>query len=312
MRKNGGRSGDRRSRIDFQLEAKEKQASKLAEIREALVAAGYDTTAKQAAILGVCRSTAWVLLNRDKRAGPSAKVIKRILSSPNIPKRVRLKVEQYVKEKIRGLYGHSKQRTQLFGDQFKPTKAKARRGRRSVPFGTVAVVDLGFRVVRTSQSKIHEGLKNLTSELHELQKFMKTEVARVQSEVDSAMAGIKIIMEAIAPLRRLRSGPAANISAPLHQAPPLTPSAESVEFEPGAADHQIPLEIHKLGLSDNQLEIIMRTAKPMAEEKCQEFLQRVAAILPLRGQINDNDVSVAVHRALGEMIRNLPVGKEWN
>ena len=164
-------------------------------------------------------------------------------------------------------------------------------------------------VARLTSSSI-EGLENLTSELHEMQKSLKTEVARVQSEVDNAMAGIKIIMEAIAPLRSLRSGPAANISAPLHQAPPLTPSAESVEFEPGAADHQIPLEIHKLGLSDNQLEVIMRTAKPMAEEKCQEFLQRVAAILALRGQINDNDVSVAVHRALDDMIRNFGVRKE--
>src|SRR3974390_1086381 len=82
MGKNGGRSGDRRARIDFQLEPKERQALKLAEIREALVAAGYNTTAKQAAVLGVCRSTAWVLLNRDKRAGPSAKVIKRVLLSP--------------------------------------------------------------------------------------------------------------------------------------------------------------------------------------------------------------------------------------
>jgi hypothetical protein len=72
------------------------------------------------------------------------------------------------------------------------------------------------------------------------------------------------------------------------------------------------LEIRRLGLSDNQLEVIMRTAEPLAEEKCQEFLQRVAAILPLRGQINDNDVSVAVHRALGDMIRNLAVWKEWN
>jgi len=83
--------------------------------------------------------------------------------------------------------------------------------------------------------------------------------------------------------------------------------ATSVEFEPGAADHQIPLEIHKIGLSDNQLEVIMRTAKPMAEEKCQEFLQRVTAILPVRGQINDGDVSVAVHRALSDIIRNSAV-----
>jgi len=118
MRKNGGRSGDRQSRIDFKLEAKEKQASKLAEIREALVTAGYDTTAKQAAVLGVGRSTAWWLLNRDKRAGPSAKVIKRILLSPQIPKIVRRKVEQYVEEKVRGIYGHSQQRTQWFSEQF--------------------------------------------------------------------------------------------------------------------------------------------------------------------------------------------------
>ena len=88
--------------------------------------------------------------------------------------------------------------------------------------------------------------------------------------------------------------------------------AGRVEFEPGAADHQIPLEIHKIGLSDNQLEVIMRTAEPLAEEKCQEFLQRVAAILPVRGQINDDDVSVAVHRALSDIIRNSAVWKEWN
>ena len=96
-------------------------------------------------------------------------------------------------------------------------------------------------VARLTSSSI-EGLENLTSELHELQKFMKTEVARVQSEVDNAMAGIKIIMEAIAPLRSLqtsgaagriiRSGPAANISAPWHQAPALTPSAETLKPKP--------------------------------------------------------------------------------
>ena len=76
-------------------------------------------------------------------------------------------------------------------------------------------------VAQLTSSSI-QGLENLTSELHDLQKFLKTEVARVQSEVDNAMAGIKIIMEAIAPLRSLqisgtagrtfRSGPAANIS----------------------------------------------------------------------------------------------------
>jgi hypothetical protein len=80
---------------------KARQAAKLAEIREALVAAGYDTTAKRAAVLGVCRATAWVVLNR---AGPSAKVIKRILSSPQVPRSVRRKIEQvYQGEGLRPL-----------------------------------------------------------------------------------------------------------------------------------------------------------------------------------------------------------------
>src|SRR5215471_8827536 len=49
-------------------------------------------------------------------------------------------------------------------------------------------------VARLTSSSI-EGLRDLTSELHDLQKFLKTEVARVQSEVDNALASIKIIME---------------------------------------------------------------------------------------------------------------------
>jgi hypothetical protein len=78
------------------------------------MAAGCDATAKQAAVLGVGRSTAWALLNSDKRAGPSAGVIKRILSSPRLPPAARQKVEEYVEEKIGGLYGHTKRTTRLF------------------------------------------------------------------------------------------------------------------------------------------------------------------------------------------------------
>src|SRR5262245_44852171 len=98
--------------------AKARQASKLAQIRAALIASGLDTTAKQAAALGVGRSTAWIVLNGDKRAGPSANVIKRVLSSPSLPAIVRQKVEEYVKEKSRGVYGHSERRARSFSDQF--------------------------------------------------------------------------------------------------------------------------------------------------------------------------------------------------
>jgi len=112
----------RRPLVDL-LEAKARQASKLAEIRETLKAAGCGTTAKQAAVLGVCRSTAWALLNRDKRVGPSANVIKRILSSPNLPPGARRKVEEYVEQKITGRYGHSEVRTEAFRDRLRTQTA---------------------------------------------------------------------------------------------------------------------------------------------------------------------------------------------
>jgi hypothetical protein len=102
----------------FRIDAKARQAAKLAEIREALVAAGYDSAAKQAAVLGVCRATAWVVLNRDKRVGPSAGVIKRILSSPHGPPAVRRKVEEYIEDRIGGLYGHCESATRAFRNQF--------------------------------------------------------------------------------------------------------------------------------------------------------------------------------------------------
>ena len=99
------------------LKAKRRQASKLREIREALVADGFDSAGKQAIALGVSRPTAWALLNRDKRAGPSSIIIKRILSSPKLPPMARRKVEEYVEDKIAGLYGHTQSRRRWFRDQ---------------------------------------------------------------------------------------------------------------------------------------------------------------------------------------------------
>jgi hypothetical protein len=78
-------------------------------------------------------------------------------------------------------------------------------------------------VVRLTSKSI-DGLEGLTTELQELQKFLNSEVQRVQGEIDSALAGIKIIIETIAPWkstqasavppsnpRSFRAGPAANI-----------------------------------------------------------------------------------------------------
>lgn len=79
-------------------------------------------------------------------------------------------------------------------------------------------------VARLTSSSI-DNLKGLTSELQHLQEFLKSEVGRVESEIESVLAGINIIMETIAPWQStedsrtpppkkpcgVRAGPAANI-----------------------------------------------------------------------------------------------------
>ena len=57
-------------------------------------------------------------------------------------------------------------------------------------------------VARLTSSSI-ESLESLTSELFNIQKCLKSEVARVEGEVDNALANIKIIMETIAPWRSI-------------------------------------------------------------------------------------------------------------
>jgi hypothetical protein len=76
-------------------------------------------------------------------------------------------------------------------------------------------------VARLTSNSIN-GLEGLSSELQQLQAFLKSEVGRVQGEIESALAGIKIIVETIGPwkttapptsARAFRGGPAANIES---------------------------------------------------------------------------------------------------
>jgi hypothetical protein len=79
-------------------------------------------------------------------------------------------------------------------------------------------------VARLTSSSIN-GLEGLSAELQQLQEFLKSEVERVQGHIDSALAGIKIIVETIAPwqstlamleppsVRGVRAGPAAKLPA---------------------------------------------------------------------------------------------------
>ena len=53
-------------------------------------------------------------------------------------------------------------------------------------------------VARLTSNSIGE-LQGLVSELQKMQEFLKSEVGRVQGEIESVLAGINIIIETIAP-----------------------------------------------------------------------------------------------------------------
>ena len=107
-------------------EMKARQAAKLKEIREALRAEGYTRLAEQAVVLGLPRSTTWTVVQgtKHKASGLSAPVLRRILSSPGLPHRVRIKVVEYVVEKSIGQYGGTHRRLQVFADRMKQSSAE--------------------------------------------------------------------------------------------------------------------------------------------------------------------------------------------
>ena len=97
---------------------KERQSSKLKELSDALVAAGFVSLDEQASALGLPRSTAWTILNaKHKNYGLSGALINRILRKPGLHQSVRAKILEYVQEKASGLYGHNKIQLRRFRDR---------------------------------------------------------------------------------------------------------------------------------------------------------------------------------------------------
>ena len=104
-----------RSPASIMSAMKMRQSVKIAELRQALVAAGLSRLDQQAAVLGLQRSTAWhVLKANHKSSGLSAKIIKRMLNSPQLPPPARRILLDYVDEKCGGAYGHERAQVRLF------------------------------------------------------------------------------------------------------------------------------------------------------------------------------------------------------
>ena len=96
-------------------EMKSRQSSKIREIGEALIAAGFRAFDKQAEALGLSRSTTWTILKgKYKNSGLSAATLNRILASPHLPRIVQPKIHEYIEEKTAGLYGDRKTRIRKF------------------------------------------------------------------------------------------------------------------------------------------------------------------------------------------------------
>jgi predicted DNA-binding transcriptional regulator AlpA len=92
-----------------------RQFAKIRQLKQALIASGYHGLDDQAKALGLSRSTTWTILRAShKNSGLSAAIINRMLSTPELPSSVRLRLYEYVEEKKAGLYGDERTRLQKF------------------------------------------------------------------------------------------------------------------------------------------------------------------------------------------------------
>src|SRR5258708_37042895 len=74
-----------------QSKMKARQALKIRNLGEVLVVSGYVSINQQAKALGLSRSTTWAIIQagRHKTSGLSTSIINRILSTPQVPSKVK-------------------------------------------------------------------------------------------------------------------------------------------------------------------------------------------------------------------------------
>ena len=108
--------------------ARTKQRLKIEEIGTTLAECGFVALDEQAYVLGLSRSTTWTVLRAmHKNSGLSAMTINRMLATGRLPPRVRLKLLEYIAEKMSEAYGDRKHRLEAFASRISPVHMHAAR-----------------------------------------------------------------------------------------------------------------------------------------------------------------------------------------
>ena len=101
--------------------SRKQQLLKIEEIVTTLAACGFVALDEQAYVLGLSRSTAWTIIRgTHKASGLSATTINRMLATDHLPQRVRLKLLEYIAEKMSGAYGDQGHRLKAFASKIAP------------------------------------------------------------------------------------------------------------------------------------------------------------------------------------------------
>jgi hypothetical protein len=97
------------------------QSTKIRELGDALITAGFSTLDEQAKVLGLSRSTTWTILKGNHKAsGLTTSIINRMLAAPQLPALARLRILEYVEEKAAGSFGGSRAQRSRFVARLSP------------------------------------------------------------------------------------------------------------------------------------------------------------------------------------------------
>ena len=111
-----------------------KQTERLKELQTALFNSGLGSLDKQAAALGLSRSTAWYLFRgTHKSSGLHPALLLRMLSSERLPPAARALILTYIQERWRGDYGHSAALRRKFLERLECLGVKLALGFKTVP-----------------------------------------------------------------------------------------------------------------------------------------------------------------------------------